>query len=86
MEQDRWEVAQTCSDHLSAEVIAAVLREGAVPVRIVDAGALPGLDFGSRVLVPLELLHRARWVLAQRTVTDAELDHLAAGGPDNDQA
>ena len=79
MPQDCWELAQSCSDRLSAEVIAGVLREAGIPVRIVDAGALPGLEFGSRVLVPAPLLHRASWLLKQLPVSDAELDALAEG-------
>ncbi|HVT35028.1 MAG TPA: hypothetical protein VHE37_05570 [Nevskiaceae bacterium] len=80
MDQDRWQQAQFCSDHLSAEVIAAWLRDAGIPVRIVDAGALPGLEFGSRVLVPVELLHRASWMLKQLPVSDSELDALARSG------
>jgi hypothetical protein len=38
-----------------------------------------GPDPGVRVLVPGELLHRAKWLWAQADLTEAELHYLISG-------
>lgn len=79
MTERAWEVVGEFQNHLAAEIAASVLRAEALPVRIESTGALPGLELGSRVLVPAELLHRARWLCEQARVSDAELEFLATG-------
>jgi len=74
-----WQVLAEFETHLAAEIAASVLRAESVPVRIESYGALPGLELGSRVLVPAELLHRARWLCEQARVSDSELEFLATG-------
>jgi hypothetical protein len=74
-----WEVVGEFANHLAAEIVASVLRVESIPVRIVSSGALPGLELGSRVLVPADQLHRARWLCEQAQVSDAELELLATG-------
>lgn len=81
MPPDDWQPLETFSNHLGAEIVAGVLRADSVPVRVESYGVIPGLEQGSRVLVPAALMHRARWLLAQSKVSDAELDHMAARQP-----
>ena len=77
MPSDDWQPLETFSTYLAAEIAAGVLRADAVPVRIESFGVVPGLEQGSRLLVPVSLLHRARWLLGQAQVSDAELDRQA---------
>ncbi len=76
---DDWQPLETFSTHLAAEIAAAVLRADSMAVRIESFGVVPGLEQGSQLMVPAPLLHRARWLLAQAKVSDAELDYLATG-------
>jgi len=78
LKQD-WQAVAEFENHLAAEIAASVLRAESVPVRIESSGALPGLEVGSRVMVPADLLHRARWLWEQAQVSDAELELLATG-------
>jgi Putative prokaryotic signal transducing protein len=77
MHSDRWEWLEDCADHLAAEVIAGQLRAESVPVYIQDVSAIPGLVGSSRIFVPENFMHRARWVLAQAPLSEAELEWLA---------
>jgi hypothetical protein len=81
MHPDDWSVLEVCSNHLAAEILASLMRSESVPVLIEAIGAVPGLEQGSRVLVPTDLMHRARWVLAQPKLTDEELELLATAKP-----
>ncbi|HEX9138676.1 MAG TPA: hypothetical protein VF848_02730 [Steroidobacteraceae bacterium] len=62
---------------MAAEVIAGLLRVESVPVYIQDDAAIPGLAGSSRIFVPEYFLQRAKWVLAQTPVSEAELEWLA---------
>ena len=79
MLSDDWQALQTFSTHLEAEISAGVLRAAAVPVRIESFGIMPGLEQGSRIMVPPALMQRAHWLLEHARVSDAELDDLAMG-------
>ena len=74
---DDWQPLDTFPTHLAAEIAAGVLRADSLPVRIESYGVVPGLEQGSRLLVPAALMHRARWLTAQARVSDSELDRLA---------
>ena len=78
---DDWQPLETFSTYLAAEIAAGVLRADSVPVRVESFGIVPGLEQGSQLMVPVALMHRARWLLAQARVSDAELDALAMGTP-----
>jgi hypothetical protein len=77
--QDEWQALETFPNHLGAEIVAGILRAQSVPVRIESFGVVPGLEQGSRLMVPAPLILRARWLLAQAKVSDAELDYMATG-------
>ena len=66
-------------DAFSAEAMAGLFRSEALPVRVLADEPVPGLARGFRVLVPAELMHRARWIISQSQVSDEELDFLATG-------
>ena len=72
-------MAQVCADHLAAEVLANLLRAESVPAVVRNLADLPGLEQGAEVLVPAQLLHRAKWIIAQPNPSDAELTYLATG-------
>lgn len=74
-------VLQVCTDHLAAEVLANFLRAHGVAALVRNLSPLPGLEQGAQVWVPAGLLHRARWLNAVPSPTDAELDALATGNP-----
>jgi len=77
MDSDSWEWLEDCPDHLAAEVLAGQLRAESVPVYIQDEAAIPGLVRKSRIFVPKNFIHRAKWVLSRAPLSDAELEWLA---------
>ncbi|MGH9642230.1 MAG: hypothetical protein ACRD3Q_07365 [Terriglobales bacterium] len=81
MSEEKLVVLQVCADHVAADVLANSLRAESVPALVRNLAAIPGLEQGAEVLVPIGLLQRAKWLLAQRRPTDAELTHLAMATP-----
>jgi hypothetical protein len=49
-----------------------------VPALVHRESPIPGIE-AFRVVVPGDLAHRARWVMASAEPTEAELDDLATG-------
>lgn len=73
-----WECFAIYRNELAAGVVANYLRLNDCPAEVAgSAGA--ALEAEVRVLVPGELLHRARWLWAKADLTDAELQYLATG-------
>jgi len=86
MVQERgWQIFATYQDEISAGVVAEYLCGNDCPAQI--SGAVSAeLDSRVNVLVPGELMHRARWLWSQADVTEGELAYLATGKlPGNDQ-
>lgn len=77
MPVDDWSEVVTHPDRISAEAVLGLLAQGDVPARIVSDEHLPGLGLFFSVVVPTELLHRARWLLSEAQVSEAELTYLA---------
>jgi len=75
-----WQSIEWFDDEGSAQALAGRLRIDGVPVAVKSDGPVPGVG-AFHVLVPEDLAHRARSLLAQAAVTDAELDWLATGEP-----
>jgi hypothetical protein len=73
-----WECFAVYHDELSAGVVADYLRRNDCPAQVMGCAGT-ALDNGVRVLVPGELLHRARWLWAKADLTEAELQYLATG-------
>ena len=73
----RLEVVATLYDIVSAEAFAQRLRAEGVPAELRCDTALLGAARLCEVLVPSELLHRTRWLLAQAELSDTELTEYA---------
>ena len=74
-----WECFIAFADQASAMVVAGYLQHNDCPARV--ALASPGLDLSpsAEVLVPGQLLHRARWIWAQADLSEGELAYLSTG-------
>ena len=74
----RWEEFARFPNFWEGHVLAGLLRSEDVPAEVVFCW--PSFDAGfSAVMVPRELLHRARWVLSWPAASEAELMFLATG-------
>jgi hypothetical protein len=74
---ERWREFAAYSDAASAEVAAGLLRSEGVPVNVASDEPMPGLIRGFRLMVPAEMLHRARWVVSNASFSDEELAFFA---------
>lgn len=79
MTPEEWKLFQTFSDRGSAEALVAVLGSEGVPARVESSKLVAGIEARHGVLVPVSLLHRAKWVLADSDLSESELDYLATG-------
>ena len=74
-----WDVVAAFSDVPSAQLLAGLFRAEGVPVELISDTSLLGEVRHCQVRVPSALAHRARWLMSQAEVTDAELEFLATG-------
>jgi hypothetical protein len=73
-----WQCFATYHDELAAGVVAEYLFRNDCPAQVVGKlGAQ--LNDGARVLVPGQLLHRAKWLWAQADLSEGELQFLISG-------
>ena len=72
-----WVVFESRDDSASAAMLRSQLELEGVATRVQIHG-VPGLSTFN-VLVPAEMLHRARWITRQEPPNDAELEFLATG-------
>jgi len=72
-----WVNVDSFADRFSAEALVGLLAGEGVPAHIASDEPIPGLARNFSVLVPPELLHRARWILSQEPVSESELTRLA---------
>ena len=79
MTQGEWKIIATVPDTMSAQALLTYLEAEGVPARVQTDTLLLGEARRCDILVPPELSHRARWLLAQGHFTDAELTFLATG-------
>ena len=78
IKQRGWERFATYNNELAAKVVVDYLARHDCPAQVSGcAGA--NINSGVHVLVPGELLHRARWLWAQADLTEQELNFLASG-------
>lgn len=80
---DPWQEFAAYADAASAEVVAGLLRSEGVPVNVASDEPMPGLIRGFRLMVPPEMLHRARWVVSNAAFTDEELAFFATARLDS---
>jgi hypothetical protein len=76
-----WVNVDSFADRFSAEALVGLLAGEGVPAYITADEPIPGLGRNFSVLVPPDLLHRAKWILSQ-TISEDELTSLAMGTPD----
>lgn len=81
-----WQSFAVYSDAASAEAVAGLLRSEGVPVDVASDEPMPGLFQGFRLMVPPEMLHRARWVVSNAGFTDEELNFFATGSLSSDDS
>ena len=82
--KEGWKEFIAYSEAASAEIMAGLLRSEGMLVEVVGDEPIPGLAGGFRVLVPAELLHRARWIVSNAAFTDEELELFATGQKSTD--
>jgi hypothetical protein len=73
-----WECFAVYHDELAAGVVVDYLRRNDCPAQVAGRAGM-GLDPDVSVLVPGELIHRAKWLWAQADLTEAELHFLISG-------
>jgi hypothetical protein len=81
---DKWITVAVVSDTLSAQAIHERLVTEGVEARVRSDTALLGIARQCRIQVPARAEHRAKRVLTEAQFTDAELERLATGDPDDD--
>ena len=74
-----WTPFRKVSDRPSAEALAELLLTRGVPARVEERCLLPGVDCYVAVVIPTELLHRARWMAPELPFEEWELTYLATG-------
>ncbi len=79
MESNDWQPFLSFSDRGSAEAVSALLQAEEVPTVIEAARLVAGFESEFRILVPTNLIHRARWVLSEFEFSDSEFEYLATG-------
>lgn len=79
-----WQIFATYRDEIAAGVVVDYLRRNDCPAKV-SGTVSADVDSSVNVLVPGELLHRARWLWSQADLTEAELQYLITGElPGND--
>jgi hypothetical protein len=73
-----WQCFAVYDNEMSAGVVADYLRRNNCPAEV-SAKPFPDLHAGVQVVVPGELLHRARWLWSQADLSDVELQYLICG-------
>jgi hypothetical protein len=79
----KWTTVAVVSDTLSAQAIHERLVTEGVEARVRSDTELLGMARQCRIQVPAEAERRAKRVLAEARFTDAELERLATGEPDD---
>lgn len=79
MSDSSWQSLTTVPDTLSAQVLVERLNGEGVPTRLQTDTSLLGAVRSCEILVPGELLQRARWLLSSGQFSEAELSFLATG-------
>jgi hypothetical protein len=72
-----WTVLASYADHSSAEIVAGLLESEGISSRLTPNSAIPGLNAPCQILVPTDLIHRARRLLNEDPPSEAELESLA---------
>jgi hypothetical protein len=76
-----WELFQTFPDETAAGTLSGKLRASDCPTKINARQLSTALETEYCVFVPRSLIHRARWIVAQLPISEAELESLAVPDP-----
>ena len=79
MNSEEWQRFRYFSCRVAVQVVSDALWDGEVPNRIEIAHETTGFEGDIVIVVPKRLLHRARWLISDSTMTEAELTYLATG-------
>ena len=79
MDEQSWVSVAVYSDRLSAEAALGLLAGTEMPAYISSDEHVPGLGTRFSILVPVEHLNRARWLLRASNLSERELTFLATG-------
>jgi hypothetical protein len=74
-----WERFSRYPSAISAHVVAGLLNHEGVPTIVESLGFSTEFTNWTTIWVPKQLVHRARWVLAWDSPTEAELIFLSTG-------
>ena len=72
-----WEFFRSFPDENAAVSVAGQLRTSDCPSKVSPRKLASGVETEYCVYVPRSLIHRARWIVAQLPISDAELESLA---------
>jgi hypothetical protein len=78
---EKWTSVADFSDRASAEANVELLQEAGVTSLVVSNEHIPGLGTAFSVRVPPDLVERAKFVLMDNQVSEAELTDLALSTP-----
>jgi Putative prokaryotic signal transducing protein len=79
-----WKTLITVFDTISAQVLVDRLNAEGVPTQLKSDSSLFGVARSCEILVPEEVLWRARRLMATEPFSDSELSSLATGEPDSE--
>jgi hypothetical protein len=82
---EHWKPILGFETRAAADAVAAVLEMESVPTTIDARHLVAGVDSDFVLSVPLSLVHRARWVLAQSALSENELTRRASCRSRNEQ-
>jgi len=74
-----WSVVATFGDRIGAQALFGLLESENLPCYLASNEPVPGLGSEFAILVPTELLARARRIREQSAVSEEELTFLATG-------
>ncbi len=81
---EKWISVADYSDRASADANVELLAEAGVTSHVVSNEHIPGLGTAFSVRVPPDLVERAKSVLMDNQVTEAELTDLALSTPQDE--
>jgi hypothetical protein len=73
-----WQCFATYGDEVAASVVVDYFRRNDCPAQV-SGSVSTNLGTGVRVMVPGELLHRAKWLWSQADLSEAELQYMISG-------
>ncbi len=79
MSESPWQLLVTVFDTICAQLLTDRLNAEGVPTHVRSDSPIFGAARSCQILVPTQLIHRARQVLSSEPLTENELSYLATG-------